>query len=396
MIFLIVTHVRHKRYNGKIYGYGPYIREMNLWFRHIEGEVIVVAPIEESEPDAIDLPYEAQSLTFESLPAFNLTDWPNRFKTLALLPLIGYKIVKCMSRSDHIHLRCPGNMGLLGSILQIAFPSKKKSAKYAGNWDPDSSQPWSYRLQKKILSNPYLTRNMKALVYGEWPNQSRNVVPFFTATYSKEEVSGFKFSVFSEKDENEKPKTKNQQRKTNNEKPTTIYLLYVGTLSPNKRPVLAIETARILHEKGHAVHLDFYGEGSERKRLYDTIRKYKLEEIVTLHGNRPSEVIKKAYQKAHFLLFASRSEGWPKVVAEAMWWGCLPITTAVSCVPQMVGRGSRGTLVEPDAQAMADAVEAYLADAAMWQKEVDSAMAWSQQFTLERFEEEIGEILHDK
>jgi hypothetical protein len=36
---------------------------------------------------------------------------------------------------------------LLGCVLQI-FSNKKKTAKYAGNWDP-KKQPWDYKLKKK-------------------------------------------------------------------------------------------------------------------------------------------------------------------------------------------------------------------------------------------------------
>ena len=70
-------------------------------------------------------------------------------------------------------------MGLIGAIVNILFPNKQKTAKYAGNWDPKSKQPWSYRLQKWILSNTFLTKNMQVLVYGEWPNQTKNIKPFF-------------------------------------------------------------------------------------------------------------------------------------------------------------------------------------------------------------------------
>ena len=88
-----------------------------------------------------------------------------------------------MRWADHIHLRCPGNVGLLGSLVQVFFPSKPKTAKYAGNWDPKAKQPLSYKIQKWLLSNTLLTKNMTVLVYGEWPNQTKNIKSFFTATY---------------------------------------------------------------------------------------------------------------------------------------------------------------------------------------------------------------------
>ena len=56
-------------------------------------------------------------------------------------------LYKSIKKSDVIHLRCPGNIGLLACFIQILFPKKNKTAKYAGNWDPKAKQPLSYKLQ---------------------------------------------------------------------------------------------------------------------------------------------------------------------------------------------------------------------------------------------------------
>lgn len=77
---------------------------------------------------------------------------------------------------------------MLGCLVQIFFPKKIKTAKYAGNWDPEAKQPLSYRIQRWVLSNTFLTRNIQVLVYGEWKQQTKNIKPFFTATYSKSEI----------------------------------------------------------------------------------------------------------------------------------------------------------------------------------------------------------------
>jgi len=376
--FLIVSHVKHKRHNGRYYAYGPYVREMNLWFKYVD-EVIVVAPLEEAEPDAIDLPYEQERIDFRPVPAFNLIGLSNKLRTLAKLPGIVKAIDGGMRDADHIHLRCPGNMGLLGCLVQARFPDKPKTAKYAGNWDPDAQgQPASYRLQRRLLASERFSKRMRVLVYGEWKDQSRNVVPFFTATYSESEI---------DRDEEE---TLIERRKEARE----IGLLFVGALSAGKRPMLAVQTAHRLLRKGHRVRLDLYGEGSERAALERYISAHGLEDAVILHGNRDAETVKAAYKRAHFLLFASRSEGWPKVVAEAMFWGCLPVTSAVSCVPYMVGEGARGTLVDPSVEAMSEAVERYVNDPALCAQSRREAMRWSRQFTLERFEEEVGRLMH--
>jgi hypothetical protein len=191
MSFIVITHVQHKKLQDKIYAYGPYVREMNLWIRHVD-KVIIVAPLcEKSKPEDIDIPYIHNNITFIRIPEFNLLGIKSIVRTSFLLPLLIFRISKGIKKADHIHIRCPGNVGLLACFVQIFFPNRKKTAKYASNWDCNIKQPWSYRLQQRILRNTFLTRNMTVLVYGEWPDRTKNIKPFFTASYS--ELKSYRF-----------------------------------------------------------------------------------------------------------------------------------------------------------------------------------------------------------
>jgi len=371
MKFLIISHVEHSQKDGKIYGYGPYVKEMNLWLKYVQ-EVRIVAPMRKGEPDPIDLSYEHEGIMFDKVPAFNLLSKVSKLKTAILLPYIFMKIVWAMFWADHIHLRCPGNMGLLGAVAQILFPWKIKTVKYAGNWDPNSKQPLSYRLQKKIISSTALSKNMKVLVYGKWPSQSGNIVEFFTATYHEHE------------------KEEVQPRSLDGK----INLLFVGALSPGKRPMVAVEALHQLMQKGQKVHLDILGEGVERQALESYIDKNDLVDAITLHGNQNSDFVKEKFKSAHFMILMSKSEGWPKVVAEAMFWGCVPITTNVSCVNYMIGNGTRGTLVEPYGESVEKAISRYIGLPNVYYETSKEAMQWSRQYTLESFEKAIKGLLN--
>lgn len=176
MKFAIITHVPHIKEKDKLYAYAPYVREMNLWIENVD-EVLLVAPTTELQPNAIHLSYEREVRLME-IPGFNAIGLKAKLSALLKMPKLIAVIYKAMSEADHIHLRCPGNVGLLGCFVQILFPKKPKTAKYAGNWDPESKQPFSYKFQRWILSNTFLTRNMQVLVYGNWPNQTKNIRPF--------------------------------------------------------------------------------------------------------------------------------------------------------------------------------------------------------------------------
>jgi glycosyltransferase involved in cell wall biosynthesis len=372
MKFAIITHVQHIKNDNFYFGYAPYIREMNIWLQYVD-EVIVVAPLVNKELNPIHEKYYHSNLRFRTVSEFNITSVANIFKALFKLPKVFSTVYSAMYQADHIHLRCPGNMGLIGAMVQILFPKKPKTAKYAGNWDPNAKQPFTYKLQRWILSNTFLTKNMQVLVYGDWNNQINNIKPFFTATYSESDKKVIE------------PKTLEG----------CIDFLFVGTLSKGKQPLYAIQLVEKLHQQGKNVRLNLFGEGILRDNLEQYISGNKLESIVFLKGNQSKETILKAYQNSHFLILPSKSEGWPKVVAEAMFWGCVPIVSKVSCVPYMLGYGERGIQLEEQLEKDVIQVTSLLDDELLYQKTASEGQNWSRQFTTDKFEGEIKKLLQN-
>jgi len=283
MNFLILSHVHHVKKGGRFFAYGPYVREMNIWTKFFTSVTILAPLSQDREINPIEIAYEHNNIRFIPVKEINLTSWKGRFQTLVSLPGIIAKIISAMRSTDHIHLRCPGNMGLLGAILQYFFPSKNKTAKYAGNWDPESTQPYTYKLQKKLISNPGFAKKMKVLVYGEWPHQSQNIVPFFTFSYSENEPQiGFREPLSSE---------------------NKLQLLFVGALVYGKNPLMAAEVARILKAQNLNFKLTFCGEGDQMEPLRQFAKENNLTEEVELCGNLPSEALKEKYKTSHFLIF---------------------------------------------------------------------------------------------
>jgi glycosyltransferase involved in cell wall biosynthesis len=487
MKFAIITHAEHKIHEQQIVAYEPYVKEMNLWLKYVD-KVRIVAPVAKGKRSEIDSSYQLkrqisnqvgndeyvvqvsnqiqqdesdrhpqlgdskrhpqldwgshelendgqipnqvgndakETIQLAKIPSIDITSLENSFKAILKIPSILLEIYQAMQWADHIHLRCPGNIGLLGCFIQILFPKKPKTVKYAGNWDRTSKQPRSYRLQKWILSNTFLTSNCKVLVYGEWPNQSNNIVPFFTASYSEKEIEaveirsvlGFKKQIPHQvRNDGYDGQESNEVQHVDSERHPQLdwgsqdldfdkliphqvqndgilKFIYVGGLTPGKQPLLSVQVIHKLKKNGYNVQLDMYGDGVEKAKITDYILDNSLEGIIILHGNTSKEIVKKAYQQAHFLVFISKSEGWPKVVAEAMFWGCVPITSNVSCVPEMLGNGSRGTIVTANLDEIVNAVENYVNNGSLYAHHAQNGMDWSRQFTIEKFEKEIEKLL---
>jgi glycosyltransferase involved in cell wall biosynthesis len=372
---LVISSAPVVAIDGKFYLYAPYEKEMQLWAKHAD-TIQFCCPIWRDDKKLLIAPISFEVEAIHEIQEFDSTSFSNKLKAIPLAIVALIKIFKAIQQADHIHLRSPGNVALLACFVQILFPNTPKTAKYAGNWDPKAKQPWSYRLQKWLLSNTFLTRNMQVLVYGEWPNQTKNVKPFFTATYSEDEIMGRGDEAIGRRGDWE----------------TGVKFLFVGTLSKGKQPLYAIQLVEELHKRGRKVTLDLYGEGVLRKELEQYVDQHHLQAVVTLQGNQTKDSVLKAYQSSRFLLLPSKSEGWPKVVAEAMFWGCVPLASPVSCVPYMLGNGSRGLLLTERLSEDINQLVTLLHHPETYQKMANEGQNWSRQFTTDKFEAEIREL----
>ncbi|MCM4154681.1 glycosyltransferase family 4 protein [Gramella sp. AN32] len=368
MKFGIFTHAGHFCEEDKLFAYGPYVKEMNLWIDYFD-KVLVLAPLASELPKNIDAPYKHENIVLKELPIIHfeedgfLISLKKSFKILL-------SCITEMRSCDHLHIRCPGNIGLIALIASIFFPKKPKTIKYAGNWDPNSKQPWSYRFQKWLLNNPFLIQNKKVLIYGKWKKQPEYILSFFTATFS------------------ELDKTAIDKKIDNN-----LTFIYCGGLVSGKNPFLVVKIIHKLILKACPVHLLLYGDGSLHSEINDYVQKHGLSENIKLMGNRPQSVLKEAYEKAHFCILPSKSEGWPKAIAEGMFYGCVPIATKVSCIPWMLDFGNRGILIEEDLESAVDEILRIINHPVIYQEMSQNSVKWSRTYTLEKFEKAIQKIL---
>ncbi|MCB0425598.1 MAG: glycosyltransferase, partial [Mangrovimonas sp.] len=116
-----------------------------------------------------------------------------------------------------------------------------------------------------------------------------------------------------------------------------------------------------------------------------------LEGQVLLLGNRERDEVRDAYMDAHFNILPSKSEGWPKAVAEGMFFGCVPIATSVSCVDWMLDYGSRGIVIKPELDSAVETIVEHLETNLTTMARL--ALEWSQLYTFDRLETDIKKVL---
>jgi glycosyltransferase involved in cell wall biosynthesis len=136
-------------------------------------------------------------------------------------------------------------------------------------------------------------------------------------------------------------------------------LLSVGRLKAPKdfRTLLG---AAVLLPRG-SFKLQIAGDGPERPLLVEAMERLQLDGSVELLGDHSD--VEELYRRANVFVLASRSEGMPMSVLEAMSWGLPVVASAVGGVPEVVREGETGMLIEPgQPEALASALERMIAD----------------------------------
>lgn len=124
-------------------------------------------------------------------------------------------------------------------------------------------------------------------------------------------------------------------------------LLAVGRLHAVKDHAFLVRACAQLHARGLKFECLIAGEGPERRNLESVIRKYGLEETVTLLGHVPHEQTDSLYRRADLVVLTSRSEGIPLVLMEAMARRKLVLAPAITGIPELVVPRKTGFLYEP-------------------------------------------------
>ena len=129
----------------------------------------------------------------------------------------------------------------------------------------------------------------------------------------------------------------------------------VGRLVPIKGLGDFLEAATIVHKSLPEAHFAIVGDGEERSLLEGRVAELGLTSVVHFYGwLRDMRVV---YGDLDVVVNASRNEGTPVAIIEALAASRPVVATSVGGTPDLLGNGSRGSLVPPrDASALAASV----------------------------------------
>lgn len=163
-----------------------------------------------------------------------------------------------------------------------------------------------------------------------------------------------------------------------------VRLLSVGRLHWSKGYPFALQTMKILLDRGCDFHYEIIGEGQTREELEYSIRELGLDGRVTLLGGQPPEKVAEAMRRADIFFLPSVKEEFGVVLLEAELSGLPIVASRVGGVPEATKEGETSILVEArDPTAAADALQRLILEPELRRRLGDGGPVCAERFDAE-------------
>lgn len=279
-----------------------------------------------------------------------------------------------VGQADAVHTPIPGDVGTIGMFFAL-IRRKPLFVRHCGNW---------------------LIQRTTAEVFWKWCMErfagGKNVMFATGGTENapSERNPAIKWIFSTSLRNNELETAKTSQFPVDGK----LRLITACRLEKRKGVDVVIDSLPLILEKFPNAVLDVVGDGSLLNKLKDQAETLDLKEKINFHGKvNHSEVIKLMKQANIFCFPTTASEGFPKVVIEALACGLPVVTTKVSVLPQLIGQGGGILLKEAKSEDLTEAVVDICSNSERFDQISSKAIKTAKQYSLESWRDFIGENL---
>ncbi|MDZ4712090.1 MAG: glycosyltransferase [bacterium] len=373
MKLAIISHTPHYKKDNSVSGWGPTIREINQ-LTGIFTEIYHIAPLHSGDPPGSSMKYESDTIKLVPLKAYGGEKFTDKISVFTTAYYNLKQIKKIIDKVDWVQFRAPTAMGLYVLPYLSLRKDPKRWVKYAGNWKMDDA-PVSYRFQRWWLRKNF--QHSKVTINGQWEGQESHILNFQNPCLDNKELVRA-MNIAHKKDFYGK-----------------LNICFAGSLTRNKGVEIIIDALKKIKSSDQIGEFIFAGDGSERKKFEDESKDIKLK--ISFKGFLNRTELEQVYKDSHIILLPSESEGFPKVIAEAAAYGCVPIVSDVSSI-SMYFNDSNGFLLDKiDSNELSEKIESALNDRDTLKKKSDAAVKVAGLFTFENYIRNLKEkILTDQ
>lgn len=307
---LVVSDTGMYIHGNEKYAFGPVVRELEhlsdifetiTWIGYVKKELI---------GDPIMKRIQKENIQLILLPQSGGDSLIDKFRILWHLPFLAGTILNQLFKHDRIHTRGPSVPALIAVLLSFFFKQKKWWNKYAGNWN-EPFPPFFYRMQQRVLN---LSSHTAVTINGKWPLQKPHLISIENPCLEDSDIT----------------ENKNTFKDFNGPAYT---ICFVGALNDDKGIPQIIEMLNHPPTRKKISHFYFVGDGPKRESYKKMI--HDLDNII-FFGFKNAKEVHEILKLSDFIVLPSKSEGFPKVIAEASCYGCIPIVSDVSCIGQYI------------------------------------------------------------
>lgn len=284
-------------------------------------------------------------------------------------------IFQQMQRADAAHTPIPGDVGTIGMLLAF-FLRKPLFVRHCGNWfvqETLAERFWKWFMERYAGGK----KVMLATGGSNVPPSNRNAAIrwIFSTTLTEDELKTCLTGRYQPPRENTR-------------------LIIACRQDKQKGTGIVIESLPLVLKDFPHVTLDVVGDGEALDEFKALAASLGVRERITFHGNVDHATVTRLLRNAHLFCYpTTASEGFPKVVLEALACGLPVITTRVSVLPQLIGSGCGILIEEPTPSEVARSVREILLQADRYCAMSAQAVATARQYSLERWRDTLGEWL---
>lgn len=339
-----------------------------------ETKVVVPCASEANRSGLSDL--LGRNMTIVPLSILNGHGFSRKIGLFGWLLSNGLIIWKEVKGADAVHAPIPGDVGTIGMVFAL-LQRKPLFVRHCGNWLAPrtvAERLWKWSMEKFAGG-----RNVMLATGGaDQAPSSRNpkVKWIFSSSLSRDQLM------------NSVPRNLPDDGK--------LRLIIACRQEERKGTDLVIDSLPLILKSFPNATLDIVGGGSLLENLKQQAVSTGLRDRVTFHGKVEQSRVLELLRKAHLFCYpTSASEGFPKVVLEALASGLPIVTTRVSVLPQLVGNGCGILLDEPTPVSIAAAVKEICIDETKYNQMSSRAVETARQYTLENWRDYIGATLRE-
>jgi glycosyltransferase involved in cell wall biosynthesis len=321
MKLLIISHTVHYYRNNELVGWSPTVMEINHLL-DIFDEIFHIAVLSDEKAPDSTIAYNSEKIHFLPLKKVGGKSLKNKCDVIFQIPKVVSLVRKTLPLVDYFQLRTPTAMAVYLIPYLTLCTIKKGWYKYAGNWVEEGGSI-SFRFQRWLLKN----QTRKVTINGKWNDQKKHCITFENPCLTSANRSQAQDFV--------------QSKRVH----APFNFCFVGTFYKRKGIDKILEALDKIDAEVVG-HFYFVGNGGEVE-LYKK-KSGKLNFSVEFCGFLAKNEINSIYKKSHFIILPSDNEGFPKVISEAMNFGCIPIVSNVSCIGQYIKHGINGYLIDPN------------------------------------------------